>query len=94
MGPPPPPHEVRWPRAYTPSSPTLLSSPLAPPHTPFAPFTHPLTHPQVMAAVEAKLGELAEKQQQVQEQLNGGASERSRDSLLARVRFLRLSPQP
>ena len=47
-----------------------------------------------MAAVEAKLGELAEKQQQVQEQLNGGSSERSRDSLLARVRFLRLSPQP
>ena len=45
-----------------------------------------------MAAVDAKLGELAEKQQQVQEQLNGGASERSRDSLLARVRLLRLPP--
>ena len=42
-----------------------------------------------MAAVEAKLGELAEKQQQVQEQLNSGAMERSRDSLLARVRLPR-----
>ena len=47
-----------------------------------------------MAAVEAKLGELAEKQQQVQEQLNSGAMERSRDSLLARVRLPRLSPYP
>jgi len=44
-----------------------------------------------MAAVEAKLGELAEKQQQVQEQLNSGAMERSRDSLLARVRLPRLT---
>ena len=47
-----------------------------------------------MAAVEAKLGELAEKQQQVQEQLNSGAMERSRDSLLARVRLPRPRPQP
>ena len=73
--------------------PLLYPSPRTPSHT-LAPLTHPLSLTQVMAAVEAKLGELAEKQQQVQEQLNGGASERSRDSLLARVRFLRLSPQP
>ena len=94
VGPPPPPHEVRWPRANTPSSPTLVSPPRRPrpPSHPLESVTHPLTHPQVMAAVDAKLGELAEKQQQVQEQLNGGGSERSRDSLLARVRFLRLSP--
>ena len=71
----------------------LPASPRHPSHAPPTPSPPPHIA-QVMAAVEAKLAELAEKQQQVQEQLNSGAMERSRDSLLARVRLPRLSPYP
>ena len=50
---------------------------------------HPPQH-EVVAALEAKLAELAEKGQAAQEQLDAGSNERSREMLLGRVRFFEL----